>query len=167
MQELDDEERRHLTLDDGYEEDLVAVDTKEVVVRRGDHRRHVLSLRGPLLRLKEVVTDGAADDALPVLLQEDVPRGVDQEQTVDHGCSGAGGTGAKPPRALPTQAPPLAPPALPRWPRPSRAQPGCRKRRPRRADKRAQRSGRVSATSAAIGRPARACAPHGDEARGS
>lgn len=58
-------------------------------MRRGDHRRHVLRLRGPLLRLKEVVTDGAADDALPVLLQEDVPRGVDQEQAVDHGCGGA------------------------------------------------------------------------------
>lgn len=79
VQELDDEERRYLTLDDGHEEDLVAVDAKEVVVRRGDHRRHVLRLRGPLLRLKEIVADGAANDALPVLLQEDVPRGVDQE----------------------------------------------------------------------------------------
>lgn len=92
MQELDDEERRHLALDDGHEENLVAVDAEEVVVRRGDHRRHVLRLRGPLLRLEEVVTDGAADDALPVLLQEDVPRGVDQEQAVDHDCGGAGRT---------------------------------------------------------------------------
>lgn len=92
MQELDDEERRHLALDDGHEENLVAVDAEEVVVRRGDHRRHVLRLRGPLLRLEEVVTDGAADDALPVLLQEDVPRGVDQEQAVDHDCGGEGRT---------------------------------------------------------------------------
>lgn len=96
MQELDDEERRHLALDDGHEEDLVAVDAEEVVVRGGDHRRHVLRLRGPLLRLEEVVADGAADDALPVLLQEDVPGGVDQEQAVDHG---GGGTGAAAPRA--------------------------------------------------------------------
>lgn len=96
MKELDDEERRHLALDDGHEEDLVAVDAEEVVVRRGDHRRHVLRLRGPLLRLEEVIADGAADDALPVLLQEDVPGGVDQEQAVDHG---GGETRATPPRA--------------------------------------------------------------------
>lgn len=109
MQELDDEERRHLALDNGHEEDLVAVDAEEVVVGRGDHRRHVLRLRGSLLRLEEVVTDGAADDALPVLLEEDVPRGVDEEQAVDHGCGGrdsrrgrrAAAAGARPPRPGP------------------------------------------------------------------
>lgn len=113
VQEFDDEERRHLALDNGHEEDLVAVDAEQVVVGRGDHRRHVLRLRGPLLRLEEVVADGAADDALPVLLEEDVPRGVDEEQAVDHGCGGRSsrrGRRAAAPGAQPPPAPPARPP---------------------------------------------------------
>lgn len=84
MQELDDEERRHLALDDGHEVDAVAQHADQVVVRRGDHRRDVLWLGGTLLRLEEVVANGAAHHALPVLLQEDVAGRVYQEQAVDH-----------------------------------------------------------------------------------
>jgi len=68
VQKLNDEERWHLRLDNSHKEDLVAVHAEEVVMRRGDDRRHILRLWGPLLRLEEVVTDRAADDTLPVLL---------------------------------------------------------------------------------------------------
>jgi len=84
VQELDNEQRRDLALDDGHKVDPVAEDADEVVVRRGDDGRHVLGLGGALLRLEEVVAHGAAHHTLPVLLQEDVPGGVHQEQAVDH-----------------------------------------------------------------------------------
>lgn len=77
VQKLDDEKRRHLTLDDRHEVDAVPEHADQVVVRRGYHRGDVLRLRGAFLRLEEVVAHGAADDALPVLLQENVPGGVD------------------------------------------------------------------------------------------
>lgn len=81
-------------------------------MRRGDHRRHVLRLRGPLLRLKEVVTDGAADNALPVLLKEYVPRGVDEEETVDHGCGGSQLRRSETPERSLHKPRPQTPPAL-------------------------------------------------------
>ena len=84
VQELDDEERRHFALDDGHEVDPMPEHTDKVVVRRRDHRRDVLWLGGALLCLKEVVAHWAADHALPVLLQENVPWGVYEEQAVDH-----------------------------------------------------------------------------------
>ena len=84
VQELDDEQRRHLALDDGHKVDPMPEHTDQVVVRRGDHRRDVLRLGGSFLGLEEVVAHRAADHALPVLLQENVPRGVDEEQAVDH-----------------------------------------------------------------------------------
>lgn len=89
VQKLDDEQRRNLTLDHSHEVDAMSEHVDEVVVRRGDHRRNVLRLAGALLRLEEVITHWAAHHALPVLLQEDISRGVHQEQTVDHlqqGC---------------------------------------------------------------------------------
>lgn len=91
MQELDDEERRHLTLYDSDEVDAMSQHADEVVVGRGDDRRDVLRLTRSLLSLEKVIAHGAAHHALPVLLQEDVPRGVDQEQTVYHpDCDGMG-----------------------------------------------------------------------------
>lgn len=73
VQKLDDKQRRHLTLDDCDEVDAMPEHVDKVVMRRGDHWRNVLRLSGALLRLKEVVTHRAADHALPVLLQENVP----------------------------------------------------------------------------------------------
>lgn len=84
MQELDDEQRRNFALDHGHEVDAMPEHVDEVVVRRRDHRRNVLRLAGSLLRLKKIIAHRAAHHALPVLLQEDVSRGVHQEQTVDH-----------------------------------------------------------------------------------
>lgn len=84
MQELDDEQRRNLALDHSHEVDAMPEHVDEVVVRRRDHRRNVLRLAGSLLRLEKVIAHRAAHHALPVLLQEDVSRGVHQEQTVDH-----------------------------------------------------------------------------------
>ena len=86
MQELDDKERRHLALNDGHKVDAMPEHADEVVVRSGDHRRHVLGLAGALLRFEEVVAYGATHNALPVLLQEYVPRRVDEEETVYHCC---------------------------------------------------------------------------------
>ena len=84
VQELDDKQRRDLGLDDGEEEELAPVDGDEIVVRGLQDRRHILRVRRLLLGLEEVIADAAADDALPVFLQEDVSRVVNQEQAVDH-----------------------------------------------------------------------------------
>lgn len=100
MQELDDEQRRDLALDDRHEVDAMAEHADEVVMRRGDDRRDVLRLGGALQRLEEVVTHGAADHALPVLLQENVPRGVHQEQAVDHSGRRLGGRGQNKKRVI-------------------------------------------------------------------
>lgn len=95
MQELYDEERRHLALNNGHEVDAVPEDADEVMVRRGDDGGYILGLARPLLGLEEVVAHRAADHAFPVLLQEDVPRGVDQEQAVDHPKGRGLGHGAR------------------------------------------------------------------------
>ncbi len=84
MQELDDEQRRHFALDHGHEVDAMAEHVNEVVMRGRDHRRDVLRFRGSFQSLEEVIADGSADHALPVLLQKDVPGRVHQEQAVDH-----------------------------------------------------------------------------------
>ena len=84
MQELDDEQRRNLALDDGHKVDPVAENTDEVVVWRGNDWWDILRLGGSLLGLEEVVAHGATHYTLPVFLQEDVPGGVHQEQAVDH-----------------------------------------------------------------------------------
>lgn len=73
VQKLDDKQRRDLTLDHCNEVDAVPEHADKVVVRRGDDWRDILRLSGAFLSLKEVVTHGAADHALPVLLQENVP----------------------------------------------------------------------------------------------
>lgn len=91
VQELDDEQRRDLSLDDGQEEDLAPEDADEVVVRSLQHRGHILGLRGFLLGLEEVIAHAAADDTLPVFLKEDVPRVIDKEQAVDHLSCNRGG----------------------------------------------------------------------------
>ena len=84
MQELDHEQRGGLRLDDGQEEEPVAVDADKVVVRGLQHGGDILWLRRLLLRFEKVVANTAADDALPVLLQEDISRVVNQKQAVDH-----------------------------------------------------------------------------------
>lgn len=73
VQELNDKQWWHLTLDDCNEVDAMPKHTDKVVMRCGDHWRDVLWLSGTFLGLKEVVTHRAADHALPVLLQENVP----------------------------------------------------------------------------------------------
>lgn len=77
VKKLDDKQWWHLALDYGYEVDAMAEHANQVVMRRRDDRWNVLRLSGALLCLKEVVTHGAADHAFPVLLQENVPWGVD------------------------------------------------------------------------------------------
>lgn len=47
-------------------------------------RRHILGFHGFLLGLEEVIAHTAADDTLPVFLQEDVSRMIDEKQAVDH-----------------------------------------------------------------------------------
>lgn len=84
MEELNDKQRRHLALYDGHEVDAMSEHVNEVVVRGRDHRRHVLRFRGPFQRLEKVIANGSADHTLPVLLQKDIPRCVNQEKTVDH-----------------------------------------------------------------------------------
>jgi len=87
MEELDDKQRRHLALYDGHEVDAMSEHVNEVVVRGRDHRRHVLRFRCPFQRLEKVIANGSADHTLPVLLQKDIPRCVNQEKAVDHGGS--------------------------------------------------------------------------------
>lgn len=84
MQELDHKQRRHFALNDGHEVDAMSEHVNEEVMRGRDHRGNVLRFRGSLQSLEEVIADGSADHALPVLLQKDVPRRVHQEEAVDH-----------------------------------------------------------------------------------
>ena len=84
MQELDDEQRRNLALDDGHKVDPVAENADEVVVWRGNDWWDILRLGGSLLGLEEVVAHGATHYTLPVLLQEYISRVVNQKQAVDH-----------------------------------------------------------------------------------
>lgn len=84
VQELNDKERRHLCLDDREEEELASVDADEIVVWGLQDWGHILRLQRLLLGLKKVITYTPADDTLPVFLQEDVSRVINQEQTVDH-----------------------------------------------------------------------------------
>lgn len=84
MEELDDKQRRHLALYNRHEVDTMTEHVNEVVMRGRDHRRHVLRFRGSFQGLEKVIANGSADHTLPVLLQKDVPRCVNQEKTVDH-----------------------------------------------------------------------------------
>lgn len=84
MQELNDKQRRCFRLDDREEEELSPVYGDQVMVWGLQDRGHILRLRRLLLGLEEVIAHTPADDALPVFLQEDVSRVINQEQTVDH-----------------------------------------------------------------------------------
>lgn len=84
VQELDDEQRRDFSLDDGQEEELAPEYADEIMVRGLQDRRHILGFHGFLLSLEEVVAHTPADDTLPVFLQEDVSRVIDEKQAVDH-----------------------------------------------------------------------------------
>lgn len=55
VQELDDKEWRHLTLDDCHKEDAMPEHADQVVMWCGDHRWNILWFCGPFLCLKEVV----------------------------------------------------------------------------------------------------------------
>lgn len=84
VQELDDEQRRDFSLDDRQEEELAPEYADEIMVRGLQDRRHILGFHGFLLGLEEVVAHAPADDTLPVFLQEDVSRAIDEKQAVDH-----------------------------------------------------------------------------------
>lgn len=84
MQELNDKQWRDFSLDDRQEEELLPVYGDEIVVWGLQDRGHILRVECFLLRLKKVITHTPADDTLPVFLQEDVSRVINQEQTVDH-----------------------------------------------------------------------------------
>ncbi len=84
MQELNDKQWRDLSLDDRQEEELAPVYGDEIVVWGLQDRGHILGVRRLLLGLEEVIAHTPADDTLPVFLQEDVPRVINQEQAVDH-----------------------------------------------------------------------------------
>lgn len=89
MQELDDEQRRYFSLDDGQEEELAPKYADEIMVGGLQDRGHILGFYCFLLGLEEVVAYTSADDTLPVLLQEDVSRVIDEKQAVDHlSCKG-------------------------------------------------------------------------------
>lgn len=84
MEELDDKQRRHFALYDGHEVDAMAEHVNEVVMRGRDDRRNILRFRGAFQGLEKVIAHGSAHHTLPVLLQEDVPRCVNQEEAVYH-----------------------------------------------------------------------------------
>lgn len=84
VQEFDDKQWRDLGLDDREEEELAPVNGDEIMVWCLQDRRNILQVQRFLLRLQKVVTHTPADDTLPVFLQEDVPRVINKEQTVDH-----------------------------------------------------------------------------------
>ena len=50
-------------------------------------RRYVLIGSSLVLGVSEIVHDTPGYDTFPVFLQEDVSRGVDQEQTMNHSAS--------------------------------------------------------------------------------
>lgn len=84
VKKLNDKKRGHFCLDHGHEEDLVSIHAQKIMVRGGDHRGHIFSLRSSFLSLEEVVANWTADHALPVFLQENVSRGVDEKKAVNH-----------------------------------------------------------------------------------
>lgn len=84
VQELNDEERRHFGLDDREEEELSPVYGDEIVVWGLQDRGHILRVHCLLLGLEKVIAHTPADHTLPVFLQEDVPRVINQEQAVNH-----------------------------------------------------------------------------------
>lgn len=84
MEKLDDKQWRDLALYDSHEVDAMSEDVYEVVMRGRDHRGDVLRFRGAFQGLEKVIAHGPTDHRLPVLLQEDITRRVNQEQTVDH-----------------------------------------------------------------------------------
>lgn len=84
MQELDDKQWRDFSLDDRQEEKLAPVYADEIVVWGLQDRGHILRVNCLLLGLEKVITHTPADDTLPVFLQEDVSRVINEEQTVDH-----------------------------------------------------------------------------------
>lgn len=72
VQKLNNKQRWHLALDDCNKVDTMPEHADKVVMRCGDHRWDVFRLGGTLLCLKEVVAHRAADNALPMLFQEDI-----------------------------------------------------------------------------------------------
>lgn len=79
VQELDDEQRRDFSLDDGQEEEFSPEYADEIMVRGLQDRRHILGFQGFLLGFEEVVAHTTADNTLPVFLQEDVSRVIDEK----------------------------------------------------------------------------------------
>lgn len=84
VQKFNYEERWHFCLYDRHKEDFIAIDADEVVMWRGDDRRHVLDIDCFLLSFEEIITHRLAHNALPVLLQEYITRTVYKKQAVDH-----------------------------------------------------------------------------------
>lgn len=84
MQELNDKQWWHLSLDDREEEELAPVYGDEIVVWGLQDRGYILRVHCLLLGLEEVITHTSADNALPVFLQEDISRVINKKQTVDH-----------------------------------------------------------------------------------
>lgn len=74
VEKLNHKEGRNLTGGNGNEEEARSVNGDQVVVRRGDDRADVGIVVALPLCVQEVITYGAIDDALPVLLDEDVTR---------------------------------------------------------------------------------------------
>lgn len=72
MQELNDKQWGDFSLDDREEEELAPEYGDEIVVWGLQDRGHILRVHCLLLRLEKVITHTAADDTLPVFLQEDV-----------------------------------------------------------------------------------------------
>uniref|UniRef100_A0A0E9Q217 Uncharacterized protein n=1 Tax=Anguilla anguilla TaxID=7936 RepID=A0A0E9Q217_ANGAN len=84
MQELDDEQRGHFSLNDRHEKYFLPVDVNEIVMRGRDDWRHIFQVCGFFLSFKKIITDGTTDHTLPVFFQKYVIRSVDQKQTVNH-----------------------------------------------------------------------------------
>lgn len=84
MKKFNNKEGGYFCLDDRNKKDLLPVDINEVVMRRAEHRRHVLRFPSFLPSFKEVIADRAAYHTLPVFFQEYVASAVNQEQAVNH-----------------------------------------------------------------------------------
>lgn len=84
VQKLNDKQWRDFILDDREKEKLPPVYGDEVVVWGLQDRGDIFRIHRLLFRLEKVIANTPTDDTFPVLLQENISRVINEEQTVDH-----------------------------------------------------------------------------------
>lgn len=78
-------------MDDREEEQLAPVYSDDIVVWGLQDRGHIFRVHCLHLRLEKVIAHTTTDNTLPVFLQEDVSRVINEKQTVDHlSCNNEG-----------------------------------------------------------------------------